>query len=147
MKRIAAVIREGLAAQITSGNLTSQDMNGHRVIAVDGPDSGDVKTIYEIVGRTLGWNSDASNGNRRSDSRVDAGRWRDFVPIGVIHYGGTSSPALYFDVKNALFYSCRRRRNAMVTMMVGRPVAHRVHQYQPFRIQIGAGVADRTRPF
>lgn len=108
MKRIAAVIREGLAAQITSGNLTSQDMNGHRVIAVDGPDSGDVKTIYEIVGRTLGWNSDASDGNRRSDSRVDAGRWRDFVPIGVIHYGGTSSPALYFDVKNALFYSCRR---------------------------------------
>ncbi|PLS29811.1 hypothetical protein [Bifidobacterium parmae] len=51
-------IREGFAAEAPSGRLSSQDVAGHRVIVVDEPDSGDVKTMYEIVGRALGWRPD-----------------------------------------------------------------------------------------
>lgn len=57
--RDEATIREGFAAQVTSGRLACEDVNGHRVIVVDEPGSGDVKTMYEIVGRALGWNPDA----------------------------------------------------------------------------------------
>lgn len=57
--RDETLIREGFAARVTSGRLACEDVNGHRVIVVDEPDSGDVKTMYEIVGRALGWNPDA----------------------------------------------------------------------------------------